>query len=184
MNTMLRITGKTTLALLVLVNAISARAQDEDDLENDKKENISWQQLPKPLETVVFNAYDLQHDGLFKIRKVEFGRIGFNSAPAMIWTLETTKTVSCRHIELIFEPIRHVHFYQIFKSVRADREEYLRERHDTILYLDSRVTTGSANSALLGRDELFRVWIYMKPDEVGLVVGSKATRLLFKKAVQ
>lgn len=138
--------------------------------------------LPKPLDDVPGNMMDFEKGGHFTITNVRFEKFGYAETDAIIWTLKTNKTVSCRFIVLFLRQLRDVRFYHEGRhAYREDKKRFINEIHSTLLFWDQRIVNGAANSVILSKEQLFDVFIYMPPFDVDKVMNERGNKVVFSR---
>ncbi len=152
------------LATLSLIGAsLIAQEPAEDDpapksaatkkkaAEQDSPRDISY--LPKPLSDIRTNILDLEQSGYFAIEATDF-RTRNNGDEAVVWRVRMKKAATCRHIEALLREFRDARFYSTIEKQKL-------EVIATLMFYSERISLGTSNNRLFGKDDVFELWINM-----------------------
>jgi hypothetical protein len=130
--------------------------------------------LPEPLNQVHGNHPDLEKTGYFKVVKAEFGSTEYLDQEALIWTVEVTKRLTCRHAMLLLRHFRDVRFYR-------NTEYGSQELYWTALYYSRRIADGAIDQDILDPGETFEMWVLMDENKVAMLEYNLADVVLFRE---
>jgi hypothetical protein len=163
-------TGKLlTLVLALGLTPILGMAQESEE-PKDPREN----RLPEPLDAISSNLKDIEKSGYFKISKGEYGRTDVENEEALIWTLTAIKPITYRHAEWLIQRYRDVRFYEV---PDGSAQEVLTK----LMYYSERVSHGAANNRIFWVDNQVKLWVPLDEDDVRLLRGLRANKVVFRR---
>jgi len=163
-------THRFLFALLSLtVVPLSAAAQSPEEAEGPRKNR-----LPNPLDLVSSNIKDIEKTGYFTIVNAEYRRTELGNDEAMVWTLQTTKPITCRHAGWLLRRFRDVRFYY------TERRS-VQEIHNTLMYYSHAITDGATNGDILSLDDRFIIWVPLTADDIRLLRVRRVDKAVFRE---
>jgi len=172
---------RLTLMFCFSTPAVFAIGQEEVET---RKPLGKFEKLPEPLDNITGNVHDFEAGGLFTLTGVRFGAKGFGDDEALIWSLTTNKTVSCRHIVVHFNKLRNVRFFKSQQRIQEDDPPFVFQVYSTRLFFSESVAAGAANSVNLPPNDVFEVWIYLNRKAIGTLVNEKSNRTEFSQSLR
>lgn len=168
---------RVALVLSLSSSLSSLAAQEAEDRppaavadEARPEKNLNF--LPSPLPFVRCNVRSLERTGYFRIEDVAYRARG--DLESLVWTVHVEKPVTCRHVEAMLRDYRDVRFYE---TIERRRIEIL----TGLLHYSDRVVQGSSNNRLMGRDDVFEVWIDLTNVELRKLKSQRADSLVFRR---
>lgn len=129
--------------------------------------------LPEPLSWITGNIGDLEKTGYFKIVDARYGKTKGLSEPAVIWTIEIVKPITCRHAILLLNHLKDVRFYSLVD------EKYQQLLLLSEMYYSPWLEEGAVNNEILDRDERFQVWVLLDENQIWVLKHDRADSVVF-----
>jgi len=165
--------------------AITAGETLGQDAEREIRKPLGkFEKLPEPLDDVIGNVHDFEDNGTFTITGVRFGVKGFGDDEALIWSLTTNNAVSSQYVVTHFNKLRNVRFFKSQKRIDEEKPPFIFRVYSTRLFYSERIASDAANGITMRRDDVFEVWIYLKPKAQNTIVNEDSNRVEFSQALR
>jgi hypothetical protein len=164
--------------MAVIVAPAWGAPQQEDALPEPTEQATTaepWRKLPPPLGQITGNFDALEETGYFRIVQGEYGRTRQLREPAMIWTVEVVKPLTCGHATILLDRLSDVRFYRVYE------DGYRQQLLTTVLYHSSWIEQGAVSHEILGRDEQFEVWVLLNTRQQFLLEHEGANEVVFSQ---